>query len=123
MTDQTFHVTREDIRKLEARESRRYHGQIPADADSSILKSIVDQNKNRSKDPQANLELPDDPPVPGDMKSADARYSGGGIGSGRFSGDLSTEKDGLREPAAQQSGVRVDGEKLHKGTILEPKYS
>lgn len=38
MTDQTFHLTREDIRKLESRESRRYHGQVPADADSSILK-------------------------------------------------------------------------------------
>lgn len=51
------------------------------------------------------------------MESADARTTGG-IGSGRFSGDVGTERDSLREPVAQGSAVREDGKALHKGTIV-----
>jgi hypothetical protein len=38
MTDQTFHVTREELRKLESEESRKYGGKIPPESDVSILK-------------------------------------------------------------------------------------
>ncbi len=37
-TEETFHYTKEDIRKLESREARIHGGTVPADAESSILK-------------------------------------------------------------------------------------
>lgn len=81
------------------------------------VQSIVDTQKSRSGDPKVNLELPEDLPRAGDMQSASARTTGG-VGSGRFSGDLATEKDPLREPAVQGSAVREDGEALHKSTVV-----
>jgi hypothetical protein len=51
------------------------------------------------------------------MKSADVRYQDG-IGSGRFSGKIGTEEDAKREPVAQESAVRADGEFLHKGAVV-----
>jgi hypothetical protein len=41
-----------------------------------------------------------------------------GVGSGRISGGVGGENDPFREPVAQESAVRVDGEKLHKGTVV-----
>jgi hypothetical protein len=41
-----------------------------------------------------------------------------GVGSGRISGEVGGENDPFREPVAQESAVRVDGEKLHKGTVV-----
>ncbi|KAA8907570.1 hypothetical protein FN846DRAFT_906599 [Sphaerosporella brunnea] len=98
MTDKTFHVTRESLRKLESQESRKYGGAVPPDSDASILKSIVDSNKPDPDSVKANLPLPEDPPAASDMKSADSRYHTG-TGSGRFSADLAS--DPQREPAAQ----------------------
>jgi len=59
---------------------------------------------------QANLPLPEDPPVASDWNSADARnvnVGSGGVQSDISSGDAGTS--GLREPSAQASGVREEG--------------
>ena len=37
-TEETFHYTKEDIRKLESRESKIHGGNVPKDAESSHLK-------------------------------------------------------------------------------------
>ncbi|KAK3368393.1 hypothetical protein B0H63DRAFT_75828 [Podospora didyma] len=53
---------------------------------------------------QANLPLPEQPPVGSDWQSADARTTG--VGSGRFSSDVSSgdgSTAGLREPATKSS--------------------
>ncbi len=53
---------------------------------------------------KANLPLPEQPPVPSDWQSFDARTTG--VGSGRFSSDVSTGDGttaGLREPATRGS--------------------
>ncbi|KAG9236234.1 hypothetical protein BJ875DRAFT_457143 [Amylocarpus encephaloides] len=65
---------------------------------------------------QANLPLPNDPPVASDWNSADARTvnieagerqdelpAGGSVSTGN------TESTGLREPASKGSGAREDG--------------
>lgn len=38
MSDKTFHVTSEDVRKLEAQESKYHGGKTPKDSDVSALK-------------------------------------------------------------------------------------
>jgi hypothetical protein len=53
---------------------------------------------------QANLPLPEQPPVASDWQSADARNVN--VGSGRLSSDVSTgdgSTAGLREPATKSS--------------------
>lgn len=95
-----------------------YHISFGRIADQKIkIQSIVNQHKPNPDKVQANLELPEDPPGSSDMKSADARYHVG-VGSGRFSGGVGGETDAMREPVAQGSAAREDGEKLHKGTVL-----
>ncbi|KAK3956987.1 hypothetical protein QBC32DRAFT_329311 [Pseudoneurospora amorphoporcata] len=62
-----------------------------------------------------NLPLPEQPPVASDWQSADARNTG--VGSGRFSGDVSTGDGvsaGLREPASTDS-ANIDMSKIGKG--------
>lgn len=68
---------------------------------------------------QANLPLPDQPPVASDFNSADARTVN--VGSGGVSSDVSTgryggNESGLRGPATATSGVRESGEELKKNT-------
>jgi len=115
MTEKTFHLTSEDIRKMESREAKQHGGNVPKDSDASILKSIVHQNKGDPSEVQANLPLPEDPPGSSDMKSADARFHAG-VGSGRFSGDVA--RDPQRQPATQASAAREDGEVRHKDTTV-----
>ena len=38
MSDSTFHVTGEDVRKMEAKESKFHDGKTPADSDTSAMK-------------------------------------------------------------------------------------
>jgi hypothetical protein len=38
MSDKTFHVTSEDVRKLESKDSKFHGGQTPKDSDASALK-------------------------------------------------------------------------------------
>jgi len=40
-TEETFHYTKEDIRKLESRESKIHGGNVPKDGESSILKVSI----------------------------------------------------------------------------------
>ncbi|KAI6369463.1 hypothetical protein MCOR25_004420 [Pyricularia grisea] len=59
---------------------------------------------------QANLPLPEQPPVASDWQSADARNVN--VGSGRFASDISTgdaSSTGLREPATVGPGVDMSG--------------
>jgi len=59
---------------------------------------------------QANLPLPEEPPVQSDWNSADARtvnISSGGRQADFSTGDASST--GLREPATGPSGVRKEG--------------
>ncbi|PMD23886.1 hypothetical protein NA56DRAFT_54178 [Hyaloscypha hepaticicola] len=58
---------------------------------------------------QANLPLPEDPPVASDWNSADARTVN--VSSGERQSEISTgaaSSTGLREPATQGSGVREE---------------
>lgn len=76
------------------------------------VQSVVDKaDKNKSDviaERQANLPLPDQPPVASDWNSADGSI--GDVGSGRVEGSMSYGKDGLREPATGDSAVRTDGD-------------
>ena len=38
MSDKTFHVTGEDVRKMESQESKFHGGDIPKDSDTSAMK-------------------------------------------------------------------------------------
>jgi hypothetical protein len=38
MSEETFHVTSEDLRKIESRESKSHGGKTPRDSDVSALK-------------------------------------------------------------------------------------
>ncbi|KAJ5975669.1 hypothetical protein N7481_009376 [Penicillium waksmanii] len=118
MSDQTYHTTRQDLRKEESRVSQQHGGKIPADSDVSNMKSIIDQNTNKSKqidETKANLPLPEDPPVASDWNSSDERTVN--VGSGRLEGPISTgADDALRGPSTAASSVRVSGDELHKNT-------
>jgi len=59
---------------------------------------------------QANLPLPEDPPVPSDWNSADSRTVN--VKSGELQAEISTgdaSSAGLRGPASTGSGVREEG--------------
>jgi len=59
---------------------------------------------------QANLPLPEDPPVASDWNSADARTVN--VASGERQSEISTgdaSSTGLREPATGASGIREAG--------------
>lgn len=97
-TEETYHLTKEDVRKLEQREGKAHDGKIPSDSTAAGLQSIVDSaDKNKKEiiaERQAGLPLPEDPPTKSDFNSADG--STVNVGSGRISG--SSDGD-LREPA------------------------
>jgi len=119
-TEETFHYTKEDLRKLEARESKKHGGNIPADSEVSQLKSVVDSaEKPKSQiidERAANLPLPDQPPTSSDWNSADSRTVN--VGSGGISGDVSygDGASSLRGPATADSSVRTSGEELKTHT-------
>ncbi|KAF7717468.1 Uncharacterized protein PECH_000483 [Penicillium ucsense] len=118
MSAQTFHTTREDIRKDEARVSHQHGGNVPADSDVSQMKSIIDENTNKAEQiekTKANLPLPDQPPVASDWNSSDQRTVN--VGSGGIEGPISGDNDSaLRGPSTAGSSVRMDGSELHKNT-------
>jgi hypothetical protein len=72
--------------------------------------SSIESKAERIDRVQANLPLPEDPPVAPDWNSADARnvnVGSGGVGSDVSTGDGASS--GLREPASKGSGVREEG--------------
>ncbi|KAF8467194.1 hypothetical protein BDZ91DRAFT_782535 [Kalaharituber pfeilii] len=117
MSDDTFHLTKEDVKKLESRESRKHKGgEIPTTSTTSALQSIVDSGSDQQNidKTQFKLPLPDPPPVPGDMKSANQRTTGTGQG-GALSGDAKVDE--LRDPTVKESSARISGAEYHKETF------
>ncbi|KAJ5091486.1 hypothetical protein NUU61_006356 [Penicillium alfredii] len=118
MSEQTYHATRQDLRKAESRVANLHGGQNPADSNLSHMKSIIDQNSNKPEQIErvkANLPLPEQPPTASDWSSSDQRTVN--VGSGGIEGPISSEMDsGLRGPATASSSVRVSGSELHQNT-------
>jgi len=120
MSDQTFHVTGEDLRRIEHNESKFHGGQTPKDSDTSALKQLLSEQENKQDTidrVKANLPLPDQPVggASADLQSADGRTVN--VGSGGVNVKLGTQSsEGLREPATADSSVRVDGEQFKKAT-------
>jgi len=120
MTDKTFHLTNEDVRKIESQESKFHGGQIPKDSDTAALKQLLSEQENKQETidrVKANLPLPDQPVggASADLQSADGRTVN--VGSGGVNVKLGTHSsEGLREPATAESSVRTDGEELKKNT-------
>ncbi|KAI9813399.1 MAG: hypothetical protein M1827_004073 [Pycnora praestabilis] len=118
-SEETFHYTKEDIRKLESRESKKHGGNVPADSEAAQMQSLVDSKKDDSviEERKANLPLPDQPPVASDWNSADGSKLN--VGSGGVQSDVSYGKgssSGLRGPATGDSSVRTDGEEFKTNT-------
>ena len=105
MSDSTFHLTKEDVRKPESKASQSNSGNVPADSDAAKAQSIVDQNTQSKADlineRVAGLPKPEQPPVASDFNSADASIA---KGSGAISGTT-----GQTGPETAESSVRVDG--------------
>jgi len=120
MSDKTFHVTSEDVRKLESKDSKYHGGQTPKDSDASALKQLLSEQESRQETidrVQANLPLPDQPVggASADLQSADARTVN--VGSGGVNVKLGTQSsEGLRGPATADSSVRIDGNEFKKAT-------
>lgn len=68
---------------------------------------------------QANLPLPDQPPVASDWNSADATKVN--VGSGSVSDSINTGNGALREPATGDSSVRSADSTLGAGVGREGK--
>ncbi|OJJ49968.1 hypothetical protein ASPZODRAFT_59307 [Penicilliopsis zonata CBS 506.65] len=118
MSEQTFHLTKEDLRKPESRSSQLHDGRTLKETNVSALKSHIDQNVDKAKiieERKANLPLPDQPPVASDWQSLDQRTVN--IGSGGVEGPLSGDSNSaLREPATAGSSARMEGDVLHRQT-------
>ncbi|KAL8832158.1 MAG: hypothetical protein Q9191_000431 [Dirinaria sp. TL-2023a] len=118
MSDETFHLTQEDLRKAESKVSQNNDGNVPSESELSQLKSIIDSNSKPKQqiidERQANLPLPDAPPVASDWNSADE--SKVNVGSGRLETGVSYGDDALRGPVASGSNVRTDGEEFKTNT-------
>ncbi|KAK5070413.1 hypothetical protein LTS08_007793 [Lithohypha guttulata] len=117
MSDKTYHVTSEDLRKAEAQEAKFHGGQTPKDSDVSAMKQLLSEQESKSDQidrVKAGLPLPDDPPVAADLQSADGRTVN--VGSGEVNVKLGTGGSALREPATAESSARVDGKVYDKNT-------
>ncbi|EYE99146.1 uncharacterized protein EURHEDRAFT_408400 [Aspergillus ruber CBS 135680] len=114
----TSHTNVQDLRKQETRTAQQHNGTIPKDSEVSALKSMVNENTNKSKEIEnhrSNLPLPEQPPTASDWQSADQRTVN--VGSGSREGPLSGEyNSALRDPATASSSVRIDGDEWHRST-------
>lgn len=122
MSDSTFHLTKEDVRKPQSNASHSNSGNVPADSDAAkaqvslipqrksksntnkFTQSVVDQASQNKKDVinerAAGLPKPEEPPVKSDFDSANPNVA---AGSGAISGGQPPE------PSTAHSSVRVDG--------------
>ncbi|CDM28560.1 hypothetical protein DTO013E5_991 [Penicillium roqueforti] len=108
MSDATFHTTIQDLRRAESKLSQLHGGNPPADSNVSRMKSIIDQNTDKSAQidrVKANLPLPDQPPVASDWNSLDQRITG--VGSGRL--EFPPDNSGLRGSAPAGSSANELG--------------
>ena len=117
MSDSTFHMTKEDIRKPESKASHSNSGNVPADSDVAQAQSIIDSNTQSKADlineRVAGLPKPEDPPVKSDFNTGDP--SAVNVGSGSISG--TTSQSG---PVTAESSVRVDGTATKTNTAPGP---
>jgi hypothetical protein len=114
-TEQTFHYTKEEVRKMESRDSAAHGGNVSANSNAAALQvsnlasslqpqnntnshlpqSIVDkadQNKaNVIEERRSNLPLPDAPPAASDFNSYDQSTTG--VGSGSISHPVDVGRD------------------------------
>ncbi|KAI4763374.1 hypothetical protein E4T52_14876 [Aureobasidium sp. EXF-3400] len=122
-TEQTFHYTKEDVRKMEQRDSRAHGGNVAADSNAAAMQSIVDQaDQNKAdliEERRSNLPKPEDPPVKSDFNSTDP--STVDVGSGRVSSGFSHGNDALREPTTGDSTARSADATLGEGVGREGK--
>ncbi|OAL30616.1 hypothetical protein AYO20_08703 [Fonsecaea nubica] len=120
MSDKTFHLTGEDVRKMESKESKFHGGQTPKDSDTSAMKQLLSEQESKQDQidrVKASLPLPDQPVggASADLQSADQRTVN--VGSGGVNVKLGTgSASGLREPATAESSVRTDGDEFKKAT-------
>ncbi|KAJ9618138.1 hypothetical protein H2204_013185 [Knufia peltigerae] len=120
MSESTFHVTSEDVRKMEAKESKFHDGKTPKDSDASAMKQILSEQESKEAEidrVKAGLPLPEQPVggASADLQSADQRTVN--VGSGGVNVKLGTQSsEGLREPATAESSVRTDGAEWKKET-------
>ncbi|EXJ69411.1 uncharacterized protein A1O5_07447 [Cladophialophora psammophila CBS 110553] len=64
MSEQTFHITGEDVRKMESKESKFHGGKTPKDSDISAMKQLLSEQGSKQDQidrVKANLPLPDPP--------------------------------------------------------------
>lgn len=146
MSESTFHVTSEDVRKMEAKESKFHDGKTPKDSDASamkvchfalsffpfcflfacsqLLKSIRQQilSEQESKEAEidrvkAGLPLPEQPVGGASADLQSADQRTVNVGSGGVNVKLGTQSsEGLRVPATAESSVRTDGAEWKKET-------
>ncbi|KIW39803.1 hypothetical protein, variant [Exophiala oligosperma] len=120
MSESTFHVTSEDVRKMEAKESKFHDGKTPKDSDASAMKQILSEQESKEAEidrVKAGLPLPEQPVggASADLQSADQRTVN--VGSGGVNVKLGTQSsEGLRVPATAESSVRTDGAEWKKET-------
>jgi hypothetical protein len=116
MSESTFHMTKEDVRKPESNASKSNSGNVPADSDAAKAQSIVDSNTQSKADliaeRVAGLPKPEDPPVASDFNSSDPTIA---KGSGAISGTT-----GQTGPETAESSVRVDGNITKTNTAPGP---
>lgn len=131
-TSESYHLTKEDIKKDQAAASKAHGGNVPKDSEAAALQvrtlrrdekrsertankksetqSIVDKAEQSKADiiaeRQANLPLPDAPPVASDWNSNDARNVNVSTKE-PTEGGLDVSDDPLRAPNAADSGVRA----------------
>ncbi|RPA84316.1 hypothetical protein BJ508DRAFT_359696 [Ascobolus immersus RN42] len=114
--ENTYHMSKEQLRKLESRTSARNDGNIPKDSEAAFMQSVIDKERaHNSSNPQ--LEMPDmPPPVEGPESYRDESKTSVGVG-GRINSHAS--KETRRDPATQESGVRIDGKEWGKETASD----
>ncbi|EEP79725.1 conserved hypothetical protein [Uncinocarpus reesii 1704] len=116
----TFHTTREQLRKDESKTSGFHGGNIPADSDVSQMKSIIDSKTDKQADidrRKANLPLPDQPQGESGLVSANMKTTGEGSGAVSSSAGTGEEASALRQPATAESSVRTSGEEMKTHTV------
>lgn len=138
MTDSTFHMTKEDVRKPESQASAANNGNVPADSDAAAAQvrhpalshlrtctnthqSIVDSAGTKSKadiieERKANLPLPDQPPAASDFNSADGSVTNVGSGA-QPTAKFSKGDDALRSPATNAESLAGVGREGMEGGL------
>lgn len=136
-TEESYHLTKEDIKKAESKSSNAHGGSVPAGSNAAIEQvcrkvsycialvnltnlpqSMVDKADQNKADiiaeRQGNLPLPEQPPKASDFNSGDA--STVNVGSGRFAGGVSYGNDALNDNTSAESAARVDGNAFKANT-------